>query len=154
MDNSIFCEYRLKFYLNGNHYLMIGNKKGETHPHTWELVVEILVKRSEFMEFNVYEKEIENLIAPYQNKVLNDLHPFDYVLPTLENIVEQFGNQIRYLVKKNGGRLIRIEGSESPTRSYIISYYTGDDDDELEMEKYAQSTVSSVVDTVLDGILG
>ena len=50
-ENRLFREYRLKFYLNANHFVIINNKKGETHPHTWEFTLNILVGRESFVEF-------------------------------------------------------------------------------------------------------
>ncbi len=151
LENRLFHEYRLKFYLNGNHYLMFGNTRGETHPHTWEFTLNILVGRETFVEFNQYESAIEKLLAPYQNMVLNEVDPFDAIVPTLENQVEFFGMRIQELVKGIGGRLLSIEGSETPTRSYIINF--NDAFDSFEMNKFTDDVRRSVIDAVLDDIL-
>ena len=34
MAVNMYREYRLKFYLNMRHYIIINEVKGETHPHT------------------------------------------------------------------------------------------------------------------------
>ena len=34
MSSKIFREYKFKFYLNANHYIIINGKEGETHPDT------------------------------------------------------------------------------------------------------------------------
>ena len=151
LENRLFHEYRLKFYLNGNHYLMFGNTRGETHPHTWEFTLNILVGRETFVEFNQYESAIEKLLAPYQNMVLNEVDPFDAIVPTLENQVEFFGIRIQELVKEIGGRLLSIEGSETPTRSYIINF--NDAFDSFEMNAFTDDVRRSVIDAVLDDIL-
>lgn len=151
LENRLFHEYRLKFYLNGNHYLMFGNTRGETHPHTWEFTLNILVGRETFVEFNQYESAIEKLLAPYQNMVLNEVDPFDAIVPTLENQVEYFGIRIQELVKEIGGRLLSIEGSETPTRSYIINF--NDAFDSFEMNAFTDDVRRSVIDAVLDDIL-
>ena len=36
--------YRFKFYLNANHYIIINGVEGETHPHTWEFTIDIMIK--------------------------------------------------------------------------------------------------------------
>ena len=151
LENRLFHEYRLKFYLNGNHYLMFDNTRGETHPHTWEFTLNILVGRETFVEFNQYERSIEQLLAPYQNKVLNEVDPFDAIVPTLENLVEYFGIKAQELVKKIGGRVLSIEGSETPTRSYVINF--NDAFDSFEMEAYTEEVKKNVIDAVLDDIL-
>ncbi|MCR4584540.1 MAG: 6-carboxytetrahydropterin synthase [Lachnospiraceae bacterium] len=151
IENRLFQEYRLKFYLNGNHWVIFNNKRGETHPHTWEFTLNILIGRESFVEFNIYEKAIEAFFRPYQNRVLNDVDPFDAIAPTLENMVEFFGNGIQELVKKIGGRLLSIEGSETPTRSYIINF--NDAFDSFHLEEYTEEVMHNVIDAVLDDIL-
>lgn len=122
MEDKLFCEYRFKFYLNASHSILINGRQGEVHPHTWEFTLNILVPRNEFKEFNSYEQNPARFFARYQNLTLNDVQPFDTIVPTLENMVEYFGNELRSSIKNDGGELLRIEGSETPTRSYIISY--------------------------------
>ncbi len=151
IENRLFREYRLKFYLNGNHYIFFDNQRGDTHPHTWEFTLTILIGWENFVEFYQYERAIEAVFAPYQNAVLNEHDPFDAIVPTLENMVEYFGSHIHEIVKEIGGMLISIEGSETPTRSYIINF--NDAFDSFEMEKYTQAVVENVVDSVLDDIL-
>lgn len=122
MTDSMFCEYHFKAYLNANHRVIINGRQGEIHPHTWELMLNVLIPEDHFTEFQVYEKAIDEFISTYQNETLNEIAPFDFIVPTLENIVDLFGNEIRKRITALGGTLLRIEGSESPTRSYIISY--------------------------------
>ncbi|MBR5420426.1 MAG: 6-carboxytetrahydropterin synthase [Lachnospiraceae bacterium] len=151
LENRLFREYRLKFYLNGNHYVIIGNRKGETHPHTWEFTINILVGRESFVEFRYFEKGVEALLAPYQNRVLNEVDPFNGVVPSLENMVEFFGRKIQDIVKSVGGRLLSIEGSETPTRSYIINM--NDAFNSYELEAYTKQVKDEVIDTVLDDLM-
>ena len=44
MAVNMYREYRLKFYLNMRHYIIINEVKGETHPHTWEFALEEFFK--------------------------------------------------------------------------------------------------------------
>lgn len=127
MNKGIFSEYRFKFYLNASHSIVINGKQGEVHPHTWEIALTILVERNEFMEFNVYEKAAEKFISQYQDQTMNDVKPFDTIVPTLENIVDYFGAELREVMHDVGGELMRIEGSETPTRSYAVSYMRDDE---------------------------
>ena len=41
MAVKLYREYRIKFYLNMRHYIIIDGKKGEIHPHTWEFALDI-----------------------------------------------------------------------------------------------------------------
>ena len=56
MAITIYREYRLKFYLNARHYIIIGGNKGEVHPHTWEFTLHIRFGRGDFTEFNTFER--------------------------------------------------------------------------------------------------
>ena len=70
MAVKLYREYRIKFYLNMRHYIIINGNKGETHPHTWEFALDIKFGRSSFVEFNIFEKGITDFLDKYQNKVL------------------------------------------------------------------------------------
>lgn len=149
MENRLFREYQFKFYLNAAHSVSFNGQKGEVHPHTWEFLIDILIKRENFVEYNVYEKEIEAFFNIYQNRVLNDIEPFDITIPTLENIVDCFGEKIRQRIDEMDGLLRKIEGSETPTRSYTISYEN--DNAYLEsIKKYSKDSISEILDMVLD----
>lgn len=114
--------YRFKFYLNGNHYIIINGVEGETHPHTWEFTIDIMIKDDSFVEFNQYERSISHYFDKYQNGIMNDFEPFDTVIPTLENMSEKFILDIKDIVEEGNGKLVKMESSETPTRSYIISF--------------------------------
>ncbi len=152
MDNKLFREYQFKFYLNAGHSISFGGQKGETHPHTWEFLIVILIQRENLREYHVYEKAIETFFAKYQNGVLNDIEPFDMIIPTLENIVDCFGDNIRKIIKEMDGVLCRIEGSETPTRRYNITYE--DDPGYLEeIDQCSKESVLEVLDRMLDSLI-
>ncbi len=152
MDNKLFREYQFKFYLNAGHSISFDGQKGETHPHTWEFLIVILIQRENLREYHVYEKAIENFFAKYQNSVLNDIEPFDMIIPTLENIVDCFGDNIRKIIKEIDGILCRIEGSETPTRRYNITYE--DDPGYLEeVDQCSKESVLEVLDRILDSLI-
>lgn len=152
MDKNLLCEYRFKFYLNASHSIIINGKQGEVHPHTWEMVLDILVQRDEFLQFNTFEKVAEEFFCTYQDSTLNEKKPFDAIVPTLENIVDYFGDELRKKMRETGGELIRIEGSETPTRSYVVSYER-DDMYLKEVERQSKEALSRVIDEMLEHIL-
>ncbi|MEE8680804.1 MAG: 6-carboxytetrahydropterin synthase [Olsenella sp.] len=117
--------YILKFYLNARHFLADGSYVGETHPHTWEFTLTIRISGLRFVRFNVFEEGIDACLAPYRNKLLNEEPPFDVVSPTLENLVEEFAKSFYAVIEKNGGSLVRVEGSESPARTYAVDIQPG-----------------------------
>lgn len=152
MEDRLFREYQFKFYLNAGHSISFNGQQGETHPHTWEFLIDILIQREKFVEYNVYEKAVELFFQQYQDAKLNDIEPFDTVVPTLENMVDCFGQKIRQIIDDMGGVLRRIEGSETPTRSYSISYEN--DSVYLEsIEKYSKESISVILDSLLDSMI-
>ncbi len=149
MSGNLFREYQFKVYLNGVHSIFIDGRQGQSHPHTWEFILTILIKREEFLEFHVFEKALEIFFSKYQNQTLNDISPFDTIMPTLENMVDYFGGELRTVIRATGGELMKIEGSETPTRSYIVSY-----EREAEyvrsVEHFTRETVGNIFDSMLD----
>ena len=153
MSFSLKREYRLKFYLNAQHYFVDSKtgKKGETHPHTWEYCLNVAVSEQNFTPFYVFERGVEDYLAPYQNQVMNDCAPFDVILPTLESMTEQFAKDFYRIVDAQGGRLLRLEGSEGPTRSYIVTLQGADET--ASQKEQDRKALSGVIDNVIDGIL-
>lgn len=115
-------QYRYKFYLNANHFVVIGGRQGEPHSHCFELTVEIgSVAGNETIAFQSIEKQIEALMAPYQNSLLNEKPPFDTIMPTLENICIYFKDEISRLLLEMNWVLLSIEASETPSRSFMMT---------------------------------
>ncbi|MEI2413817.1 6-carboxytetrahydropterin synthase [Ligilactobacillus salivarius] len=79
--------YRLKFYLNATHAMRWSDQIGEEHPHTWEIICQVMKKeQNHFIRFNDIEDQIQKIIEPLQNQFLNTLAPFDKTNPSLENL--------------------------------------------------------------------
>ena len=78
MRNDALREYKFKLYLNANHFVIFNGEKGESHPHTWEFVIEVLVDKDKFIKFLDFEKAIDEYLEPYQDKLINDIEPFDH----------------------------------------------------------------------------
>lgn len=151
MANRLYREYRLKFYLNARHYIIINGNKGEVHPHTWEFALNIRFGRNSFVEFNTFEKGIASYLADFQNKVMNEIEPFDTILPTLENMTDYFAEEFYQIIYRIGGILVSIEASETPTRSYILRLSEIEEHVNMNAEK-EKEILSNVVDAVLNEI--
>ena len=116
-------QYRYKFYLNANHFVVINNKKGDPHSHCFELtiIVASMVDNEKTISFNNIESKVEEILAPYQNKLLNEEFPFTTIIPTLENICSYFKTVIYDTLIRMGWVLLSIEVSETPSRAFILS---------------------------------
>ena len=130
-------QYKYKFYLNANHAIFINNVLGQMHPHTWEIMIEMLSTKENFVQFDKVEQSISNLLEKYQDQFLNEVAPFDKINPTLENIVIYFKQMIEEQIKEYHMVLLSIEISETPSRSYIINSYDEVEEKYLNMNKYA-----------------
>lgn len=149
---KLYREYRLKSYLNMNHYIIINGKQGQTHPHTWEFITTIIVSGTEFVEFSTFESLIEGYLDKYQNQILNTIEPFNLVVPTIENVTDHFNEELQTLLREHGGELVSVEGSETPTRSYIVSHRNEPDFIE-QIGKKQTERISGVVQYVVDQIM-
>ena len=135
-----------------NHYIIIDGMEGQLHPHTWEFTFLVIKEKSDFMQFHVFEQAIEEYLDKYQGKVLNEVEPFDTIVPTLENVTDYFSEDIRKILKENGGELVSLESSETPTRSYIINYEK-ERDFRDKIARITDDKMDEIIDTVLDGVL-
>lgn len=152
MAVNIYREYRLNFYLNMRHYIIINDAKGETHPHTWEFALDIKFSRNSFVEFNIFEEGISKFLEQFQNKILNEVEPFDSMMPTLENVTDYFAEEFFKIIYKTGGMLTCVEASETPTRSYIVNISEQEKNSILNKKADAR-IMSEVMDAVLDDII-
>lgn len=115
-----YNQYRFKFYLNASHSIYLNGVLGQEHPHTWEITLNTIKLKDNFIIFNDIEKSIEKYLGKYQDSYLNKVEPFITLNPTLENICQYFKNEFQSLLLENGWLLLSMEISETPTRSYII----------------------------------
>ena len=114
--------YRIKAYLNASHFVVFDGKKGDTHPHTWEFVATVYTTGSNIIKFTEPEKMIMKVFEPYQNQVMNEIEPFNAIIPSRENMTEFFAKQIAETVKPIEYHLRRFEGSETPVRTYGVRF--------------------------------
>jgi len=115
--------YQLSFYLSGEHYIYHPDgKKGEVHPHSWEIVIKFTKKeKSEDYDYFTYMEDlIKNYLAIYENQLLNQIPPFDNINATLENIARVFYTHIRNILDRHGFMLLNLVISESPSRRIEI----------------------------------
>lgn len=147
----MYSKYKYKFYLNINHAIYIQDKLGETHPHTWELILSVKSFNKDFVQFNMVEKTLGELLGKYQNKNINKVEPFDKINPTLENVCEYLNTLISNEMKKINIMLDSIEMCESPKCSFIIENY--DTEDTPEEELTIQDPIVLENNKIIDEIL-
>ena len=79
-------------------------------------------------------------------------HTWEFIIPTLENMAEYFVIEIEKIVARLGGKLMKLESSETPTRSYIISLETQQNYME-HMKKNSEKKIDEILDGVIDKML-
>lgn len=112
-----FEGYNYKIRLNIAHTLSL--KPEDAHFHTLEAALLLEPKSTALVAFEKVEKEAEDCLSVYGGQLLNEVPPFDTLLPTIENIGEVFFEKLEERLDGIGFRLIRLEISETPTRSYV-----------------------------------
>ncbi len=149
MRNDALREYKFKLYLNANHFVIFNGKKGDSHPHTWEFGIEVLVDKDKFIKFLDFEKAIDDYLEPYQDKLINDIKPFDTIIPTLENMLDYFAPKFYEEVKEIGGLLVKIEASESPSRTYVYSF-RGRDEYLNDIKDHTRNALENIVNAIVE----
>lgn len=147
MDQRKYRIYEMKFYLNAEHYIVIDGRKGERHPHTWEFTLEFALPKNEFVEFGTVEQSIKKYLDTYQNGFLNEIAPFDTLMPTVENMTDYFAGEFQKLIEELGGILFTVKNSETPTRTYIVNVET-----EFR-EKRSSKIISEAIDQAIDELV-
>ena len=136
-----YSQYRFSFYLNASHAIYINGELGDSHPHTWEIVIKAIRSEKGMMLFHEVEKKIEEFLEPFQNRFINDFEPFDVLNPTLENITTYLLDSMDDILKTIGWVVFYIEVSETPTRSYIISRVENNIISELQSENMVKDII-------------
>lgn len=137
-----YSQYKFTFYLNARHSIYINGVLGESHPHTWAIIINAIKMQKGFILFNDIEKAISKFFDKYQNKSLNDYEPFNFLNPTLENITEYFLQEIKKILHKMGWAVFSIEIMETPARSYIISLVDNNISKEVQLNNLSDNFIN------------
>jgi len=114
-------KYKFKFYLNARHSINIENRQCKVHPHTWEIVIFISKYGDSLTQFTEVENSIQKYLLKYEGELLNAVPPFDLIDPSMENIGDAVFLGIFPLVQNFGCQLEKLEISENPSRTYIVT---------------------------------
>ena len=115
------AQYRFKFYFNASHAIYLSGEVGQSHPHTWEVILNVMKVTDNFVIFDEVEKMCEEFLSGFQDVYINTVQPFTTVNPTLENLCTYFKEKLQEMLHGMGWLLLSIELSETPSRAYVIS---------------------------------
>lgn len=119
-----FSMYAIKLvsFLNARHFVAFGNVAGPLHSHSWQIQIEVRVpaKNNDLVAFADVMNVIKSSLAQYDNVVLNDIHPFNKVQPTTENIALYFFNLLEDAFSEIGLDLGKLSVWETPTKGIEV----------------------------------
>ena len=72
-------------------------RSGGLHEHTWTVRATFRtwkLRKGWVLDFGDANKMLRALIEPYDDKMLNELPPFDRIVPTRENIARFFADKL------------------------------------------------------------
>lgn len=113
---------KLVFFLNARHYVSFEQNAGPVHAHSWQFQVEVNVPADRSsIAFTKIGETIKTVLVPYENTLLNNLHPFRKIQPTTENITMYFFNRLQDALAETGLMLARLTVWETPTRGIEVT---------------------------------
>ncbi len=122
MDDSVY-NMKLVAFLNAKHYMLFAGKKGVPHGHSWQFQVEaaVYIDESNFVKFEDLDRHINQMLAPYQRSVLNEVPPFTEIEPLTENIAAVFYNRLEEEFADRSVKLLKLTVWENPTKGIEIT---------------------------------
>lgn len=145
-----YNQYRFKFYFNASHAIYLQGELGQSHPHTWEIVIHSVKITDSFVRFEDIEKTIETFLKRFQDVSINTVEPFTTTNPTLENICTYFKECIQEMLYEKGWLLLSIELSETPTRSYVISVSNQLDKNETFYNSQSEQALQDILEKLTE----
>jgi 6-pyruvoyltetrahydropterin/6-carboxytetrahydropterin synthase len=106
-------------FFGARHFVVIDGKRGPPHFHSWrsEVVIESRHQTDEgvVVGFAEARRLLGQLVAPYNQALLNSVPPFDQLQPTAENVARHLYTEFKrqFEVESAVLRLMRVW--ESPT---------------------------------------
>lgn len=141
-----YIGYCIKFNLYTYHSMVIDGNIGESHPHTFNISVDINYEEGTFFKFDEIEGLINGILDKYQSKYLNETPPFDLIPPTLENVGDHLFVEINEALKEKGFEVSKLSISETPTRTYFV------DKESLERKRNSTGPLINTVAYIRDVI--
>lgn len=121
-DDSIY-NMKLVSFINARHFVTFGGKAGPVHAHSWQVEVEVEVPRviGDTIEFTKVFKAVTGALAVYENTILNQVHPFNLIQPTTENIAMYAYNRVDEVLTAMRLELVQLNLWETPTRGINVT---------------------------------
>ncbi|MDD4802865.1 MAG: 6-pyruvoyl-tetrahydropterin synthase-related protein [Syntrophomonas sp.] len=121
-DDALY-NIQLVAFVNARHFVTFGGKDGPVHAHSWQAQIEVQVppEKGEVMGFAKISTAITDALSPYENTILNYVHPFNIIQPTTESIAMYFFNCLEDALMSLGLSLAMLTLWETPTRGIQVT---------------------------------
>lgn len=131
-DNSVYS-MKLVGFVNARHFVVFGGKAGSIHAHSWQVQTEVDIPREigDTIEFTRVSRAVAAALEPYENTILNHVHPFDIIQPTTENIAMYFFNRVDEHLAELDLKLYQLSLWETPTRGIQVNNHNLDLDEQI-----------------------
>ena len=140
------ARYRFKFYFNASHAIYLSGEVGQSHSHTWEVILNVMQVQDNFVLFDEVEKMCEEFLVRYQDVYINTVKPFTTINPTLENLCAYFKEKLQEMLHEKGWLLLSIELSETPSRSYVINVTDEMEAGQSYFNRKSEETLQEIID--------
>lgn len=116
-----FRGYKYTFRFNASHNT--STKTVSVHNHTFEMSLYIMSDETEndIIIYKNTEAPVEEFLSDFRDKLLNEVAPFDKILPTLENFADYAYEKLSETISARGSVLAKLEFSDSPSSIYCVS---------------------------------
>ncbi len=96
---------QLDCFLEFKHHPNYQDSAIPMHKHRWQIRVAIAGNQGDTVSYSALFTMVNSVLKRYNRAIMNDVHPFDSVRPTHENIAKYLFNSIDDCVKDLGGQL-------------------------------------------------
>ncbi len=100
---------QLDCFLEFKHHPNYRDGAISIHKHRWQIRVAIAGNKCDTVSYSDLFTVVNSVLKRYNRVVMNDVHPFDSIRPTHENIVKYLFNSIDDGVKDLGGQLSNMD---------------------------------------------
>lgn len=111
--------YRIRCQFNAVHSLDITNPE-KMHAHTFRVTAYIENVGEELHKIDKCDQLLKEYFSKYKGLHINDVSPFQTVLPTIENMCQVFYEDLTKKLLQEGVRLVKLELGDSPITSYSV----------------------------------
>ncbi len=94
------------------HAIVIRGQREPVHGHHWLVTATVAGPRLDgdglLCDFHLVERRLREIVAPFQNRSLNDVPPFDRTNPTAELVAVHLGERLIALLEDDLPEDVRV----------------------------------------------